>query len=69
MITPCKNCTDRNPECHSNCERYDEWKAYMDGVNEIKNKECSLRASFRERSYDKYMKAQKRSFPRKRGEY
>lgn len=32
MITrpPCKDCPDRHPGCHSDCERYLEFKSYKD---------------------------------------
>lgn len=69
MISPCKDCLDREAECHSNCSKYDEWKEYMSGIQEIKNKENALRADFRARSYERYIKAKKRSYPRKREEY
>lgn len=41
----------------------------MSGIQEIKNKENALRADFRARSYERYIKAKKRSYPRKREEY
>ena len=25
-ICPCKNCDSRCSECHSNCEKYNEWR-------------------------------------------
>ena len=25
-ISPCKDCTERHPNCHSSCERYNNWK-------------------------------------------
>ena len=25
--SPCYNCTDRNAECHSKCERFSAWKS------------------------------------------
>ena len=31
--TPCYNCTDREPGCHSVCEKY---RDYKDRVNQIK---------------------------------
>ena len=27
MTAPCLNCTDRHPNCHSECERYKEFTA------------------------------------------
>lgn len=27
MTNPCYKCTDREPGCHSVCEKYIEWKA------------------------------------------
>jgi len=29
-IAPCKNCPDREPGCHSECERYAEWRKEHD---------------------------------------
>ena len=25
-VSPCRNCPDRNPYCHGNCEKYFEYK-------------------------------------------
>jgi len=27
MKCPCQGCEDRNPGCHSSCEKYKAWKA------------------------------------------
>ena len=69
MIAPCKDCVDRKAGCHSECSRYSQYKDYMNELHKKQGRENALRASFRERSYTKYMKAKKRSFPRKKEEY
>lgn len=25
-MSPCKDCSDRHPYCHSQCEKYKEWR-------------------------------------------
>lgn len=30
MVSPCKDCGDREIRCHCTCERYKEWKAWHD---------------------------------------
>lgn len=39
MISPCKDCADRHPACHSHCEKYKEWKAEWDALRE-KERRC-----------------------------
>lgn len=43
MTSPCKNCPDRHPECHSECKRFAEWRdtrnAVMEYRAQIKRKE------------------------------
>lgn len=35
MITaPCRDCTDRHMNCHSECNKYKEWKQELDVVKE-----------------------------------
>lgn len=35
MITaPCKDCIDRHMNCHSECNKYKEWKQELDVVKE-----------------------------------
>ena len=31
--TPCHNCEERHEKCHSNCERYKEFRTALDAVN------------------------------------
>lgn len=33
---PCYKCTDRHMNCHSECNKYSEYKKETDRVNEIK---------------------------------
>ena len=35
MKNPCKDCTERNIECHCGCDRYKEYKRQL---QEVKNK-------------------------------
>lgn len=35
---PCKNCTDRNADCHSICNLYKEWKIEYEEERIIRNK-------------------------------
>ncbi len=34
MIAPCKGCTSRHMACHDQCERYKEYRKYLDEINE-----------------------------------
>ena len=34
---PCKYCATRHPNCHSECERYSEYKRELEEVHKIKN--------------------------------
>lgn len=36
MITPCKDCNDRCVGCHSNCDRYKEFREVVDKRNNQK---------------------------------
>ena len=36
---PCKDCLDREPRCHSNCQKYLAWKAEVDEQNAIRARE------------------------------
>lgn len=69
MIAPCKNCNDRKVGCHSVCDRYIQFKEYMDDIHKKQDVERALRAVFRERSYDRYIKAKKHTLPRKKADY
>lgn len=35
---PCKVCEERYPGCHDKCEKYKEWKANLEKVNEERRK-------------------------------
>lgn len=30
---PCKDCPDRKLKCHGSCERYKEYREYLDNIN------------------------------------
>lgn len=32
--SPCYKCESRTIGCHSNCEKYQEWRKFMDEANE-----------------------------------
>lgn len=34
-INPCKDCTERKQGCHSQCEKYKEWKTAHEEENKI----------------------------------
>lgn len=56
MINPCRNCTDRNAECHATCPRYREWRAERDAALKIHRTELdangvSIDASIRIKRY------------------
>ena len=33
----CKNCNDRTPTCHSNCEKYLQWKKDFEEYKKMRN--------------------------------
>lgn len=39
MKGPCLNCADRKPMCWNDCEKYKEYKAQLDAVRDLKQKE------------------------------
>ena len=39
IISPCKDCTERNMKCHGKCERYKNWKHEHEEAREkLRNK-------------------------------
>jgi hypothetical protein len=32
--TPCKDCKDRHVNCHSKCDKYNDWKAEIAAIKE-----------------------------------
>ena len=42
MECPCKDCVDRQPDCHPKCKKYLEWRKYWD---ELKRKEAAIKAA------------------------
>ena len=34
MDCPCRNCNDRHVSCHSDCDKYIEWRTQLNAVNE-----------------------------------
>lgn len=39
-VSPCKDCSDRQVGCHSNCKRYNEWRAINDANRKRKNEKA-----------------------------
>ena len=52
---PCKNCTERYAECHSNCGRYSVWKTehdlLLEKINEVKKAERDYASHCADYSY------------------
>lgn len=52
-MNPCKNCKDREPECHAICEKYITWQAEhqekIKAINNIKYADCEFMNMARER--------------------
>ena len=58
MNAPCRNCPDRNPGCHDQCERYQEYRAWAQEKNRTE-KQCKRSKDFydqapRDYAYSKY---------------
>lgn len=60
LESPCKNCPDRNPHCHSTCEKYiafaNERKEYLSAVYKARQDE---QATFDEK---RHLAAQKQKW-------
>lgn len=37
--SPCLNCPDRYPTCHSKCEKYQAWRAEQNAIAMVKHRE------------------------------
>lgn len=35
--SPCRNCTNRQPRCHSNCNQYNQYKQKINQINQNKD--------------------------------
>lgn len=62
--TPCYNCTDRVPGCHSTCERYKDFKengtGYKNMISENKSKYYTIEACERWRARRKHEQFRRR---------
>lgn len=57
-FSPCKNCGDRHPGCHSECPEYEEFKRRLDSLRSRPNEHvvceyCMDRRTSKERRYGK----------------
>lgn len=59
MGSPCKDCLNRFVGCHADCEKYKEFRAERDRVNELIKKNKQDNDQFRD-SVDEYMNKYKR---------
>ena len=50
MITGCYHCQDRHQGCHSECEKYAEYRKQVDQARQAEHKDSFIRAVFYERS-------------------
>jgi len=39
MINPCKDCTDRYIGCHSDCDKYKDWKSSLETIKKAKEEQ------------------------------
>ena len=65
---PCKDCTDREIGCHSNCEKYIEWKNEHNRKREVLRKDEDIKdfiEDLKYRRYEKYLN-KKSKYKRKR---
>ena len=52
-MSPCKDCPDRHLACHDECDKYKEWKAYVD---DTRRKQKQDHFSYRSSKTNKEMK-------------
>lgn len=45
--SPCKDCIDRSPTCHSGCSKYDEYKEIIAKRKEARMKSCKKHNDYR----------------------
>ena len=50
-MPPCKGCTERYTACHGKCEKYKDWKARLDELNN-KRKEYANKPFVKYNPYD-----------------
>lgn len=53
---PCFGCEDRNIECHSQCEKYQNWKNELERKNEAKMQKKSQDDAINNYIYDRITK-------------
>lgn len=58
--TPCKNCEDRAPACHSKCDKYIEWRKVYDEKKEKADKEKRAHLLLQAEHYDAVDKQRKK---------
>lgn len=51
MVIPCKGCTERNAECHVDCERYKEFQKVVERIRKerVKQKQkesCNFNSAY-----------------------
>jgi hypothetical protein len=54
--TPCHKCLERHAECHSNCEKYREWKLAFEKGKAIIHKKRQQDRAIYEHWYSAYKK-------------
>lgn len=59
MKAPCKDCPNWHPNCHSECEKYKEFRNYRDELNKL-NREQGEGRYFRRIRIEQFRKAKKR---------
>ena len=43
-IGPCKGCPDRKPACHDKCEKFIEYREYLDRINQKRHEADTARS-------------------------
>ena len=58
-LVPCKDCTDRHPACHDECEKYKTFKQIHDSKREAIYKYKNRHSEFYGYRQDSYFKTMK----------
>ena len=43
---PCRDCQDRTQNCHSECERYNQYRDKLDRYNDLRNKHQQVEENY-----------------------
>ena len=60
MTSPCRDCEQRDPGCHSTCKGYQEWKAWREKIDAKKRAEKGVSRSLNKKAMKTWVARLKR---------